>query len=376
MFVEVQGAPNELHMHAWGADVSILFDPKHPNPSSLEDAWVIKLVLYAAWEKGKPVGPIAFYVIPLDQAGHFHTGDGVGDKPFFGGPVDIGRMGDEAKEDFHQYLLKPLASILLTLSFMHCKNIDIIEKIAPAALSKKHLRKHGVPLISYYVLDIDPMRRVLSRDGHAEVSGLRHALHICRGHFKAFTDEAPLFGKYTGTYWWADHARGDAQQGAVTKDYRIKIADAGLGREFEPVSEHVELAHAAESKGRDPDLAGRGLRAHNVTVNALAEAVGRAGFTPRSPKPEEPQYDLAWDDGKAVWVAEVKSLTPVNEEKQLRLALGQVLRYQQLLDAGSRPVKAIIAVERCPVDDRWLDLCAEKGVVLVWNGMFDQAIAP
>ena len=67
-------------------------------------------------------------------------------------------------------------------------------------MSKKHLRERGMPLVSYHVLNIDPMRRVLSRDGHADTSGLRHALHICRGHFKEFTDEAPLFGKYTGSY--------------------------------------------------------------------------------------------------------------------------------------------------------------------------------
>ena len=36
----------------------------------------------------------------------------------------------------------------------------------------------------------------------------RQALHICRGHFKTFTDIAPLFGKLRGTYWWADHIRG------------------------------------------------------------------------------------------------------------------------------------------------------------------------
>src|SRR5262249_41550931 len=158
---------------------------------------------------------------------------------------------------------------------------------------------------SYHVLNIDPMRRVLSRDGHAETSGLRHALHICRGHFKTFAEEAPLFGKHTGTYWWADYVRGDAQQGIVTKDYRIKIAESGLGRDFEPFADDVELAHAEESKGRDPDLAGRGLRAHNMTVNALAKAVQDAGSKPRSPKPEEPQCDLAWDDGTSIWVAEV-----------------------------------------------------------------------
>jgi hypothetical protein len=53
----------------------------------------------------------------------------------------------------------------------------------------------------------------------------------------------------------------------VLKDYRIKIADAGLGQGYESVDEHLELAQAEEHKGRDPDLGGRGLRAHNLTQN-------------------------------------------------------------------------------------------------------------
>jgi hypothetical protein len=168
--------------------------------------------------------------------------------------------------------------------------------------------------------------------------------------------------------------RGDRRQGVVLKDYRIKIADAGLGQGYESAEEHLELAQAEEHKGRDPDLGGRGLRAHNVTQNALAEAVARAGFSPRRPRPEEPQYDVAWETPDAIWVAEVKSLTVDNEEKQLRLALGQVLRYRQLIDAGERAVRAMIATEHRPSDDKWLDLCAAEHVVLVWNGAFDRAL--
>jgi len=285
-------------------------------------------------------------------------------------------MPDDVRQDSHQFLARPLGAALLTISFMHCKNVDVLEVDPPVKLSRKHLRKHGVPLTTYRVLEIDPMRRILSHDGQAESAGLRQALHICRGHFKTFTEEAPLFGRHTGIYWWAEQLRGDPRQGVALKDYRIKIDEAGLGREYHPVDEHPELAKADEHKGRDPDLAGRGLHAHNVTQNALAEAVRRAGFPPRRPKPEEPQYDLAWETHEVVWVAEVKSLTSANEEKQLRLALGQVLRYRQLLDAGGRHVRALIATEVRPMDDRWLDLCSAEQVVLVWNGAFDRALTP
>ena len=46
------------------------------------------------------------------------------------------------------------------------------------------------------------------------------ALHICRGHFKDFSNHG-LFGKYRGTYWWPMHTRGSSDNGLVVKDYRV-----------------------------------------------------------------------------------------------------------------------------------------------------------
>ena len=67
-------------------------------------------------------------------------------------------------------------------------------------------------------------------------------------------------------------------------------------------------------------------------------------------------------------MAEVKSITPQNEERQLRLGLGQVIRYRQLLAGEGRSVRAMIATEREPTDPSWSDLLREQGVVLVWPG--------
>jgi hypothetical protein len=68
------------------------------------------------------------------------------------------------------------------------------------------------------------------------------------------------------------------------------------------------------------------------------------------------------------WVAEVKSTTPPNGERQLRLGLGQVTRYRQLLAEDGRTVRALIATEREPSDPSWATLCEEQGIVLGWPG--------
>jgi hypothetical protein len=108
-----------------------------------------------------------------------------------------------------------------------------------------------------------------------------------------------------------------------------------------------------------------------VTQNALAAALRDAGYEPRRPKPEEPQYDLAWAADDVIWVAEVKSITPQNEERQLRLAVGQVIRYRQLLSDEGRTVRAMIVAETEPTDPSWVLLCAEESIVLSWPEAFD-----
>jgi hypothetical protein len=53
-------------------------------------------------------------------------------------------------------------------------------------------------------------------------------LHLVRGHFKHYSDEAPLFGKYTGWWWWTPQLRGSVHHGIVDKNYRI-AADPLIG---------------------------------------------------------------------------------------------------------------------------------------------------
>ncbi len=121
----------------------------------------------------------------------------------------------------------------------------------------------------------------------------------------------------------------------------------------------------------NPTLVDRALRGHATTQNGLADLLTSRGLTPRSPRPGEPQFDVAWTAGSALFVAEVKSLTERNEEQQLRLGLGQVLRYRNLLADGRQQVIAVLALEREPSDRRWLTLCTELGVLVAWAPDFD-----
>jgi hypothetical protein len=380
LFVEFQRCPNMLDLHAWGILVSA-------ERLSAGEGWKLDAAMVGEWRKGKLTGAMARWKLFLGEDGRARAADAdtfwrvpdevsrerlaqEGGAPTLGtmliSPLDIPGVEESTEYQFLTSLFDYFAPAALAVSLMHCKNIDIRPVDPPIRVSRSYQRKQGRPLTRYYELDIRPMRRVLDTDGEARTKGLGHALHICRGHFKTYGEDAPLFGKHTGTYWWEAQARGKAEQGVVEKDYRIRL-DQGLGREYIDADEHPEIRPTApEHNGIDPDLGGRGLRAHNMTQNLLATVVREAGHEPRRPKPDEPQYDLAWETDDTTWVAEIKSITLQNEERQLRTALGQVLRYRQLLETSGRTVRAMIATEREPDDASWATLCASEQVALVW----------
>lgn len=123
----------------------------------------------------------------------------------------------------------------------------------------------------------------------------------------------------------------------------------------------------------DPDVIDRGTTAHKDIQDALADALAARGLVPLSPVGADPRFDVAWKHYGVAFVVEVKSLTDVNEEKQLRLGLGQVLTYAHLLDwPGVQSTRPVLAVERQPAADHWTTLCAEHDVILTWPDAFEE----
>lgn len=129
--------------------------------------------------------------------------------------------GSHNPDDVVAGIYSQIEPCFLALSFMHCKNVTIKKKAIPKGLIHKAQKKHGYIPVRYHVLDIEPMKKVLRYEGNAEKTGLKMALHICRGHFKDYSKGGGLFGKYQGLYWWESHVRGSIGQGVVIKDYNV-----------------------------------------------------------------------------------------------------------------------------------------------------------
>lgn len=115
----------------------------------------------------------------------------------------------------------------------------------------------------------------------------------------------------------------------------------------------------------DPSERDRATQVHRSLENWLIATLREHGIEPMDPA-GEPFFDLAWLAASELYVCEVKSSTN-SETHQLRLAVGQVLQYRELLmRAGWAVVQAVILVEREPRAPEWMAICDRLGIVLVW----------
>ncbi|MEM7138172.1 MAG: hypothetical protein AAF500_16450 [Myxococcota bacterium] len=146
-----------------------------------------------------------------------------------------------------------------------------------------------------------------------------------------------------------------------------------FGADYRAADETAGVS-AADPMSRDPAEVERGNRGHRMTQNTLARRLQEWGIVPLSPGTQDANFDVGWEHGHTVYVCEVKSTTPKNETKQLRLGLGQVLHYRASVQEGGRPCVAVLAVENQVSDPIWEKLCARLGVILVWPANFAERI--
>jgi hypothetical protein len=153
-------------------------------------------------------------------------------------------------------------------------------------------------------------------------------------------------------------------------DLRRTAEHESAGRPYRPAGQQPANRSAATVFTTDPAKLERAVASHQRLQDQIAKRAGAAGWAAHSPRPIDPDYDLLLARAGAAIVVEVKSLTKANEDRQMRLGLGQVLMYRHVLAAarppGVRRVRAAIAAERRPSSDAWLELCERIGVVLVW----------
>ena len=125
---------------------------------------------------------------------------------------------EKARKEFSE----ELTATKTIFDVLSCKNVSLTPVDPPEKLNKKRIKNGKQPLYRYHVLTVDLDKgRKQSGVGRGANLGTM-PVHLCRGHFKEYTTEKPLFGRVTGRFWWQPYARGKAENGVVMKDYEIK----------------------------------------------------------------------------------------------------------------------------------------------------------
>lgn len=109
-----------------------------------------------------------------------------------------------------------------TLRLMNCKNITTENHKPPEALNKARRKKGKQELLTYKTLKLLLPGKKEKHDLVNDPTSEHNRIHLCRGHFKEYTADAPLFGRITGLWWWQAHVRGQNKDGVVMKDYEIR----------------------------------------------------------------------------------------------------------------------------------------------------------
>jgi hypothetical protein len=171
-------------------------------------------------------------------------------------------------------------------------------------------------------------------------------------------------------YAVAIRGKGDDPRSSVVRVSRIEPSAPPLVR-VAPSTPRLEpiLTTPEDPFSRDPVEVDRGNEAHRLVIEALWRFLSGQGIHTVSVEPG-PLPDLIWEKGSTLFVTEAKSLTPSNEDGQLRLGLGQVLDYREQYRQIHRwdAVQAVLLVETEPSSRRWDATCSANGVILARPG--------
>lgn len=117
-----------------------------------------------------------------------------------------------------------LHPMLLAVSFLHCKNVRVVENPVDKPLAKRFRERHGFAPSPHKTLIIEPLKQILRTEGRAGEVGLAKAMHICRGHFKDYREGRGLFGKYHQIVWQPSVVRGSQKRGdAPAREIEVKV---------------------------------------------------------------------------------------------------------------------------------------------------------
>jgi hypothetical protein len=107
---------------------------------------------------------------------------------------------------------------------------------------------------------------------------------------------------------------------------------------------------------------------HNELEARVHGALAERGWTGGKAPKGVALCDLVMERDGRWLVVEVKTLgsSPMLEQQQLRLGLGQALHYRHHLQSLHEHTQAAVVVDRKPADEVWVETMQAVGILLTW----------
>lgn len=108
---------------------------------------------------------------------------------------------------------------LFCSAMTHCRNVEVIDKPESRAVMKKRLKRGES---GFKILKVKPFggKRYTGQPAGGHRQSPR--AHVRRGHFKTYTEDRPLFGKVTGTFYIPPTYVNPDQEHRVDKHYKLE----------------------------------------------------------------------------------------------------------------------------------------------------------
>ena len=179
-----------------------------------ETKWVLWIETWIDYGTGNINGPHGACFLPISAEGR---------------ALACISMRSYAPLEFEELMKSIMAwfnPVFLAISFLHCKNVTLVDNQVDRPLAKKWAARHGgLQPTSYKTLVIEPLKQILRREGGSHEHGLAKALHICRGYFREYKEGrgGGLFGKgIYGQFWSPSRVRGGSK-GSKTPPREIEV---------------------------------------------------------------------------------------------------------------------------------------------------------
>ena len=133
--------------------------------------------------------------------------------PFLKDAPSMLASGYDEQDSPARLAVEVMNRVFFALALMNCRNVTLRERGSRGAAGPGPT---GDAFPEVVIAGSGGSAGSAGRDGDG---GRRH---LARGHFKTFTEDAPLLGKHVGTYWWGWQVRGQEDKGSIEKVYTLK----------------------------------------------------------------------------------------------------------------------------------------------------------